>query len=72
MGQGIDLARDIAPEHAAAIDNLKDQLLLVLVQRLGGNVTIPVMEIDDTGGLFMEMRLDQNKQEFQFVVKKKS
>ena len=50
MGQGIDAARDQAPEHAAVLDNLKDQLLLVFLKRLGGKVSIPVSEIDDTGG----------------------
>ena len=48
MGQGIDLARLEAPEHAAVLDNFKDQLLIVLVKRLGGQIDLPVAEIDDT------------------------
>lgn len=38
MGMGIDLARidapEHAPEHAAARDNMKDQLLICLIKRL--------------------------------------
>lgn len=58
MGQGIDLARKLAPEHAQAIDNMKDQLLLVLIARLGGKVSIPVEEIDGTGGKVLSMALE--------------
>lgn len=32
MGQGINLARDQAPEHCALLDDLKDQLLIVLIK----------------------------------------
>lgn len=45
MGSGIDAAKN-NPEFAQALDNMKDQLLLILVARLGGDVTIPVSEID--------------------------
>lgn len=58
MGQGIELARALAPEHAQAIDNMKDQLLLVLIARLGGKVEIPVEEIDGTGGKVLSMALE--------------
>ena len=34
MGKGIDLARAAAPEHAAMLDDFKDQLLIALVKRL--------------------------------------
>ncbi len=73
MGSGIEAARAAAPEHAAAIDNMKDQLLLVLIKRLGGDVTIPVSEIDDTGGLLLSMQLEQFRQQpsFRFVLEKK-
>ena len=72
MGQGIDLARADAPEHAAALDNMKDQLLLVLLQRLGGDVVVPVKEIDDTGGLLGSLQLVRNDTAFRFTVTKKS
>jgi len=49
MGSGTNAARPGAPEHAALIDDLKDQLLIVFLKRLGGKVSIPVAEIDHTG-----------------------
>lgn len=49
MGKGIDLARPHAPAHAQVLDDFKDQLLLVLLKRLGGKVSIPIAEVDDTG-----------------------
>lgn len=60
MGSGTDAARSEAPQHAQAIDDFKDQLLLCLVNRLAkltedGVVTIPVSEVDNTGGLVMSM-----------------
>jgi hypothetical protein len=61
MGKGVELARGAAPEHAAVIDELKDQLLIVFLKRLGGNASIPVSEIDDTGGDILSMRIDADK-----------
>lgn len=74
MGKGTDLAREGAPEHAQAIDDFKDQLLLCLVARLSkyskdGVVTIPVSEVDNTGGSIMSMSVDHNG--FNFVVSAK-
>lgn len=60
MGKGIDLARPFAPEHAAVLDDFKDQLLIVLLRRLGAldkTVSIPVSEVDDTGGLLCSMNI---------------
>lgn len=72
MGKGIDLARELGNhEHADAIDNLKDQLLLVLIKRLGCDIRVPVHEIDATGGLVLSMSMDQHTREFHFVVSSK-
>lgn len=49
MGKGIDGARPEAPLHAAVLDELKDQLLIVFLKRLGGAASIPIAEVDDTG-----------------------
>lgn len=52
MGKGIELARADAPEHAAVLDDFKDQLLIVLLKRLGAlekPVVIAVAEAEDTG-----------------------
>lgn len=55
MGQGIDLARPDAPEHAAVMDNFKDQLVIALVKRFGPTVIIPVDEVDATGDSVLYM-----------------
>jgi hypothetical protein len=39
------------PLAREAIDAIKDQLLIVFLRRLGGEITIPVSEVDDTGNL---------------------
>lgn len=74
MGKGIDLAREQAPEHAQIMDDFKDQFLICLINRLGkqskdGVVTIPVSEIDNTGGFVMTMSV--TNEAFNFKVIKK-
>lgn len=52
MGKGTDMARESAPEHAAMMDNFKEQLLIVALKRLKANgisLVFPVAEVDDTG-----------------------
>ena len=71
MGQGIEMARATAPEHAAVIDNFKDQLLIVFLKRLGGKVSIPLAEVDDTGQDLFAFRIDESKV-FHFELRKKS
>lgn len=75
MGKGIDMARAEAPLHAELLDDFKDQLLLALVRRLGGNVSIPVSEVDQTGGFVLAMRIadieDATKRAFVFELRKK-
>lgn len=48
MGRGIELARLQAPEHASLLEDFRDELLIVFLKRLGGKVSIPVAEVDDT------------------------
>lgn len=71
MGKGIDLARGSAPEHAAVLDDFKDQLLIVFLKRLGGKVSIPLAEVDDTGSDMLAFRIDENSV-FHFETSKKS
>jgi hypothetical protein len=71
MGTGTDAARDLAPEHAALIDNMKDQLLIAFLRRLGGAIDMPVAEVDDTGGLLFAFSIDFDKREFHFELRKK-
>ena len=71
MGQGIKLAAQLNPEHARAIDDMKDQLLIVLVKKLGGRVMLPVEEIDNTSQDTLTMMLDPNSRVFTFTVGRK-
>lgn len=70
MGKGIDLARLEAPEHAAILDDFKDQLIIAMIRRLGTKVSIPITEIDETGGYLLALSI--NKGMFNFELKKKS
>lgn len=72
MGKGIDMARGLAPEHAALLDDLKDQLLIVFLKRLGGSINIPVKEVDDTGDDLFAFSVDPDKKEFHFELVRKS
>lgn len=47
------------------------QLLILLVNRLGGRITIPVDEIDGTGKFLLAMRFNADKREFYFEAVKK-
>lgn len=69
MGKGIDAARSDAPLHAQVLDDFKDQLLLALIRRLGGRVSIPVAEVDDTGGHLVAMNIVDGM--FNFELRKK-
>lgn len=69
--KGTDLAREFAPEHVAAIEAMKEQLLIVFLKRLGGKASIPVAEIDDTGQDMFAFRMDENRV-FHFEIMKKS
>lgn len=51
---------------------MKNQLLIVLVERLGGDIEIPVKEVDDTGDKVMTIEVDQTTKKFKFSVSKKN
>lgn len=57
----------ISPEMEA----MKNQLIIVLINRLGGDVSIPVSEIDATGQFMLMLAPDHIKREFRFFVEKK-
>jgi len=71
MGKGLDLARADNQLHADLLEDLKDQLLIVFVKRLGGHVRIPVAEIDNTGMDLLSFSVDKNKV-FHFMLSRKS
>jgi hypothetical protein len=61
-----------ADEHNAdAVHAMLPQLLIVLINRLGGKVKIPVKEVDDTGRYLLAMRVDPVTRRFEFEVKRK-
>ena len=68
--RGIQAAAN--PALRTMIEAMKDQLLIVLINRLGGDIRIPVSEIDGTGDKIMSMQFNQEKKEFRFVVTRKS
>ena len=70
MGKGIDMARADAPEHAAVMDDFKDQLIIVLMKRLGVKVSIPLAEMDDTGQDLLAFHIDDHKT-FHFELRRK-
>lgn len=43
-----------------ALKMMQQQVLLVLIDRLGGEVSLPVPEIDGTGGWRLEMEMVPN------------
>lgn len=59
------LAKDV-------IDAMLSQLVIVLVERLGGEVTVPVAEIDGTGDRNLALRFDADAKTFTFVNQRKS
>jgi len=70
MGKGIDLARPDAPLHAEVLDNFKDQLLIVLIRRLGETVSVPIDEVDDTGRFMLAFSIHDGA--FHFKLRRKS
>lgn len=72
MGKGIDIAREVfnAPEHAQLLDDLKDQLLIVFLKRLGGKLECSIAEVDDTGGDMMKLAVRNGR--FYFELERKA
>lgn len=62
---------DLSYDHQQAIEAMKSQLLIVLFNRLGGKVEIPVSEIDGTGKFNLAMKLDAASRTFHFEVQEK-
>lgn len=58
-------------EASEQISKFKDQLLIVLIKRLGGKVDIPIKEADDTGRDVLLMTSDPVNG-FHFEIEKKS
>lgn len=61
---------DLGPLHRQLIDAYKDQLIIVLLNRLGTPVSIPVAEVDATGEFAVLMNVKDGA--FNFTVVRKS
>lgn len=53
---------------ADLLDAMKGDLLITLVNRLGGEVRIPVSEVDGAGKFGLNLQVDQASKEFVFTV----
>ena len=71
MAKGIDLAKDLSPQHAEMMEAMVEQLVIVLLKRLGGDIVIPLVEMDDTGGDLLSFSIDGCKN-FHFIVVRKN
>jgi len=76
MGEGIERARLENPEGAQLLENMKDQLLIALIKRLGSKITVPVSEVDDTHMDVLYMGVQENaamkgQPQFMFEIKRK-
>ena len=70
-GRGIDLAALTAPEHAEMMENLKEQMLIVFLHRLGGKVDVPVAEVDEVpAGFDLAFSLDMEARVFHFELRR--
>jgi hypothetical protein len=56
-GERETLSSDPAVNSDGLMDRFKDQLLIVLLKRLGGEVTIPISEVDGTAQDLATFRL---------------
>jgi len=67
----IDSGKRLPPEIEEELAKFREQLLIVFVKRLGGKLTIPVSEADDTGNDIMIMESDAKNRTFTFEVRRK-
>ena len=56
------------PVAREEIDAMLGQLLIVLVNRSGGSIEIPIAEIDGTGRFNLSMKRDERARSFTFTV----
>lgn len=66
MGKGIEAARALDPVAAQAMEDMRDQLLIVFLKRLGGKVSVPCDEVDATGGVALRIAIDPVTRVFHF------
>jgi hypothetical protein len=61
----------VSPAHAKQIDAMLHQLLIVLVNRLGGVVDVPCAEVDNTAGYVFALKVNPDTRVFTFEVRRR-
>jgi len=64
FGRKLSAAEAEAYLGGDAMNLVRQQLMLVMLDRLGGELTIPVSEVDATGRFTMTMNVDQAAKTF--------
>ncbi|MBE7204822.1 MAG: hypothetical protein INR70_44460 [Parafilimonas terrae] len=62
---------DLSYEAQQRIEAMKSQLIIALVNRLGGSLTMPADEVDGTGAFNLLMGADDVARTFTFRVERK-
>lgn len=72
MGRKLSAAEAEAYLGGDTMNLFRQQLMLVMLDRLGGDVVIPVAEVDATGRFTMQMEIDQANGLFTLKLGRKS
>ncbi|GLS33414.1 hypothetical protein SAMN04488498_10536 [Mesorhizobium albiziae] len=72
MTLAMSLIRNLSYEHQQLVQAMLPQLLIALVNRLGGTVDMPAKELDATGGFNLAMQVFEDEKSFRFEVVKKA
>ncbi|MCJ2143669.1 hypothetical protein [Methylobacterium sp. E-066] len=62
---------DLDYQAQQRIEAMKSQLIIALVNRLGGSLEMPVEEVDGTGAFVLLMGADDTAKTFSFRVERK-
>jgi hypothetical protein len=59
------------PELAKAIDRMRNDLLIIFLNRLGGKIDIPASEVDRAGSFVLTLEVNPATRVFRFTTVKK-
>lgn len=71
MNKPVVATSELTPELREQFNKMRDNVLIAIVKRGGGNLLLPVSEVDDAGDEFLTMTIDEDKVAFVFSVRKK-
>jgi hypothetical protein len=60
------LSSKLDPKQAQIIARMKDQIIVAMIEKLGGEVRFNAQQLDDTGSKQLIMQADQNSNELVF------